>query len=283
MIDNFFAEQSFLSQSIITIDQQRQKLNEIVDYFKKNGIGYEVMLDYVAKKRGLPVEVIRDSDAFFIDDGTPIMLIPEEYRHDSYGICKGSRVIYAGRCIYPVKDVKGNVMGFCGWEPSIQPKYLDSKNYGYKAKRNVLYGMEMLPEYYTNDRPVIVVEGLVDCLLLRYLGKQALATLGSMLTGYVEVILRRFGDRLIVMPDNDNYTGEVEGKTSGEEFVKQVFNKLPKARVFQTMNFNDLNDVWREGEEHQNALREDLNNITNICYIYKELRQRSKPKWRKYG
>lgn len=280
-MDNFYAEQSFLTQQIVTIDEQRQTLNDIVKYFQKTEPGYETMLQFVADKRGLPVGVIRNSDAFFIDDGKPLMSIPEEFRHESYGICRNNRVVYAGRCVYPVKDVKGNVMGFCGWEPSIQPKYLDSKNYGYKAKRNVLYGMEMLPEYYTSTKPVVLVEGLVDCLLLRYLGVQALALLGSMMTGYIVVILKRFGNRLIVMPDNDNYTGDVEGQTSGEGFVKQTFKVLPEARVFQTINFNDLNDCWRGGEEHQEALKQDLANIDNRCYLYKELRQRSKPKWRR--
>lgn len=280
-MNNFFAEQSLLFQSVVSIEDNRKILNGIPEYFKKNEPGYEAMLNYVAELRQLPVEVIRDSGAFFIDEGTPYLMIPEEYRHDSYGLCKNNRVIYAGRCIYPVYDVRGDVMGFCGWEPDLEPKYLDSKNYGYKAKRNTVYGMEKLPEYYSNNKPVVVVEGLVDCLILRYLGVQSLALLCSMITGYVEVILKRFGDRLVVMPDNDNYTGDVEGKTAGEGFVKQVFYKLPEARVYQTINYNDINDVWRAGEEQRNDISADLQNIDNMFYAFKEIRQRFKPNWRR--
>lgn len=282
-MSNFYAEQAFLFQSVVTIEEQRKRLNEVVKYFKENEAGYEPMLQYVAGLRALPVEAIRGADAFFINEDTPLAVIPEEYRHESYGICNRNRVIYAGRCIYPVKDVNGDVMGFCGWDPNKVPKYLDSKNYGYKAKSNSLYGMERLKEYYSNDKPVILVEGLVDCLLLRSIGVQALALLGSMLTSYVTVILSRFGDRLVVVPDNDNVDGLAVDRTAGEGFVQQVFRKLPKARVYQTIEFNDLNDCWRAGEEHKIALAEDFKNINNMFYQFKEIRQRFKPKWRGYA
>ena len=274
MSSNFFAEQNFLFQSIVTIEEQRKKLNELAEYFKVNEEGYEDMLHYVASKRQLKYETIKESGAFFINEDTPIALIPEEYQHESYGLCRNNRVMYAGRCVFPVYDVKGDIMGFCGWDSVLKPKYLDSMNYGYKAKRNCFYGMERLNEYYNNSKPVIVVEGLFDCLLLRELGLQSFAMLGSMLSYYVVIILKRFGNRLIVIPDNDNYEGLTVEETAGEGFVNQVFRKLPEARVFQTVNFKDLNDCWRD-EEHKQYLETDLKNIGSMLYSYKELRQRA--------
>lgn len=278
MSANFFDEQNLLFQSIVTIEDQRKKLNELVEYFKVNEEGYEEMLEYVSSKRQLKYETIKESGAFFINDEKPIALIPDEYRHESYGICRNNRVVYSGRCVFPVYDVRGDVMGFCGWDDVLKPKYLDSMNYGYKAKRNCFYGMEKLSEYYSSNKPVVVVEGLFDCLLLRENGVQALATLGSMISGYVLVILKRFKDRLIMMPDNDNYDGTVIGETAGEGFVSQVFRKLPDARVFQTINFKDLNDCWRDSEEHRLALLDDLKHIDTMLYSYKEIRQRARPR-----
>lgn len=279
---NFFAEQAILYQALTTIEDQRKELNEIVDYFKKSEPGYEAMLREGEKRRKIPVEIFRGVDAFFINDNTPINSIPEKYRHDSYGICNGSRVKYAGRFIFPVKDVRGYVMGFCGWDPSSDVKYLDSKNYGYKAKRNSLYGMELLPVYYNNNLPVVLVEGLMDCLVIRSCGQQCLATLGSSINGYVETILKRFGDRLYVMPDNDNYEGTAEERTAGENFVQQVFRKLPMAKVYQTIHFNDPNDALRSDNSKQvEEFKADIQNLGNMFYDFKEIRQRFKPKWRK--
>ena len=65
-------------------------------------------------------------------------------------------------------------------------------------------------EYYDNDKPVYLVEGIVCCLYLRSKGFQAFASLGSHLTPYVITILSRFGNRLIVIPDNDTIGKSVE-------------------------------------------------------------------------
>lgn len=275
MISNFYAEQAFLQAQIVSISEQRKKLNEIVSFFK--GLDrYEGFVRFMSKQRCLPEWIIRESDCFLIDEFMPIKDIPEEYRHESYGLCRGNYILYHGRAVYPVKDCSGDVMGFCGWDPVVQPKYMDSKNYGYKAKSTSLYGMENIAEYYKSDSPVFVVEGLVDSLVIRSLGFQALATLGSGLSMYQAAILKRFGRRLVVVPDNDNYDGTKSESTAGEHYVKQVLYSIPDAKVFQPVNFNDLNDIIKAGGEHANALKEDLANINNIFYPFKELRQRTK-------
>lgn len=273
---------SDFSGCITTIKEQRQLLTEMVDWFCSLDNQSEA-LTIVAKERGLLPVTLKQHNCFFIDEETVLADIPDKYRDETLGLIRNKYIVYLGRFVYPVKDPNGLVMGLCGWDPYVQPKYLDSKNFGYKAKHNTMYGMEKLFEYYTNDKPVVVVEGIVDCLLLRENGMQALAVLGSMLSSYVITILSRFGDRCIVITDNDNYLGTAEDKTSGEGFVKQVHWKLPQARVYQTTTAKDLDDVYRSSEESKNNLIEDLKNIDNMFYEFKELRQRIKPSRRKIG
>ena len=69
----------------------------------------------------------------------------------------------------------------------------------------------------------------------------------------------------------------------GEGFAKQVFYKLPKARAYQTISAKDLDDVVRISEEKRQSLVDDLLNIDNMFYDFKEIRQRVKPTWRKIG
>lgn len=270
---------SDFSGGISTIRDQRLILTEMVNYFTsredQNG-----PLEWLSKERGIPLEVLKEHDVFFIDDDTMASDIPEEYRNENLGICRYVYVVYEGRIVYPVKSPEGLVMGFCGWTlDEGVVKYLDSKNFGYKAKFNTMFGMEKLLDYYKSSNIVVLVEGIVDCLWLRSIGVNAFALLGSMLTSYVTTILLRFKDRLVVIPDNDNFKGVAEDRTAGEGFVKSALYLLPEARVFQTTSAKDLDDVIRNTGRKE-LLTEELLNLNNIFYDFVELRQRVKQKWR---
>lgn len=276
---------SDFSGGVVSINSQRELMTNMVKYFTSLPEN-DGPIEWLSEERHIPLEVLKEHDVFFIDEDVLQIEIPEEYRDETLGLCRWHYIVYSGRIVYPVKSPKGLVMGLCGWtKDDGEVKYLDSKNFGYKAKYNSMYGMEKLYEYYTSKKPVVLVEGIVDCLLLRSFGIQAFALLGSLLTTYVITILSRFKDRLVVIPDNDNYKGIAEDKTAGENFVKQVFYKLSEARVYQTTSAKDLDDVIRLSEEKKIELINDLNNIDNLFYEFKELRQRTKPTWRKikYG
>lgn len=281
MSDLFISD---FSGGVVSINQQRELMTEMVKYFTSRPEN-EGPIEWLSEERHIPLYILKEHDVFFIDEDELKRDIPEKFQDETLGLCKWKYIIYAGRIIYPVKSPKGLVMGLCGWTKDDEVKYLDSKNFGYKAKYNSMYGMEKLYDYYKSTKPIILVEGIVDCLLLRSLGLQSFALLGSLLTPYVTTILSRFGDRLIVIPDNDNFKGVAEDKTAGEGFANQVFYKLPLARVYQTTTAKDLDDVVRISDESRAMLVNDLMNIENIFYDFKELRQRVKPTWRKikYG
>ena len=134
---------------------------------------------------------------------------------------------------------------------------MDSQNYGYKAKETTCYGMELLPEYYASDKPVYIVEGIVCCLYLRSKGFQSLALLGSSITRYMQIILSRFGSRLIVIPDNDacgKTLEDVDSEMAGERFVLQAKRALPKAIIIQSVIAKDIDDT----RKINNYVYEDL-------------------------
>lgn len=239
-----------------SIDDVREDLGNIVKYFQSKDYHEHAMDLFMVQYRKFPMEVAIESDAFCVDEEIPLCDIPDWMKHDSLGLVKNNYVTMWGRCVFPVKDVMGNVMGFCGWDPFVDPKYLDSKNYGYKAKQTTLYGMEKLPEYYNSKKPVFVVEGLMCCLYLRWKGFQALATLGSHLTPYVIQILSRFGNRLVMIPDNDE---------TGDKYIKQIKRSLPKALIVQPLVGKDI-DGCRKFDDglYEETLLKDLQNISNI-------------------
>ena len=251
-----FEDDYSYDEQFFSIEDTRQDLDRVVKYFRSLPYHEHAMQLSVVDYRKLPMSVADDADCFWIDEELLIGELPEWIRVDSLGIVKKNKYMpMFGRLIYPVKDVKGDVMGFCGWDPFVTPKYLDSKNYGYKAKLTTVYGMEKLPEYYSSTKPIFVTEGIVDALYLRWKGYCSLALLGSHMTPYVTQILKRFGNRLIMIPDNDE---------AGTSLVQQVKRTLPKSIIIQSRYGKDIDGCRKLNDgEYENELLSELSSLNN--------------------
>jgi hypothetical protein len=252
-----------LAEREYSIEETRKDMSRMVDWFC-NLPDQEQYLDIALQKyRHIPIELGKKQKIFFVDDEMLPAHMPEEFRSESLGFVRGSHIVYAGRLVYPVMDIKGDVMGFCGWDKFTKPKYMDSHNQGYKAKATTFYGMELLPEAYRSNLPIYLTEGIVCALYLRSKGFLAFASLGSQLTPYVIAILKRFGRRLCVIPDNDTVGKSVEEindskRTAGEGYVTQVKRFLPQATVLQSVIAKDPDDtrLFEDGKYEQRFLYE---------------------------
>jgi len=242
-----------------TVKDSRRDLNQMVGFF----LGLAQQKEWVevafCTERQLPMWVAEKQRVFFCPDDFRVSDLPDEFQAEALGMVKGKHIVYAGRLVYPVMDVQGDVMGFCGWDKFVSPKYLDSKNHGYKAKRTTVYGMEQMGVYYGEQKPVYVVEGIVCALYLRSKGYQALALLGSSIPEYIAVMLRRFGRRLIVIPDNDaiGKSGTELNNLSGEHLARQAKKLLPEALVVQSLLAKDIDDS-RKVEGMEDTLLQEL-------------------------
>ena len=249
-VDNFFAE---LQMSTMLQEDDairfRKLNNRILDVFKGMPDRMEWLTIFAEKVRQLEVQTLVDADSFMVQPDTPATVLPDELRVDGTGFCRGTMLVYDGRYVYPVKDTHGDVMGWVGYDKFDPPKYLDSQTYGYKAKDTTLWGMERLPDYYRSTEPVFITEGLVCALWLRQEGFQAMASLGSHITPYVIEILKRFGERLIMVPDADE---------AGLKYKTQCRYALPKARVMQSRVAKDIDDSRK--------LNDDLKPELLKCY-----------------
>lgn len=255
--DEFYGE---IYEEHYSIEDVRKDLNRVVDFFRSKEYHQMAMEVALRDDRQLSMEIIEDCKAFFIPEDTTISELPDWMLQDSLGMVKFKKYItYLGRVVYPVFDVHKDVMGFCGWEKFSKelgvPKYLDSRNSGYVAKQASVYGMEKIEEYYNSNKPVYVVEGIVCCLYLRSQGFQALALLGSNLTPYVTQILRRFGRRLILIPDNDD---------AGNSLATMAKYRLKGCTIIQVAKGKDI-DGCRLYEDHslEEQLLQELKSLSN--------------------
>lgn len=246
-----------------SVEDIRQDLGRVVGFFRQQPYHKDAM-SALSAERKLPIELLEEQKCFYVPEDMIVSTeIPPWMLNDSLGMIANRKyLIYNGRMVYSVMDPIGEVMGFCGWEKynkrddgTTVPKYLDSRNYGYKAKETTLYGMEKLEEYYKSNKPVFVTEGIVCCLYLRSKGYQALALLGSHMTPYVIQILKRFGRRLILVPDCDE---------AGDSLVKQTKYVLKGCTIVQVMKGKDI-DGCRTLDDgiYENQLLVDLNKLQN--------------------
>lgn len=160
-------------------------------------------------------------------------------------------------------------MGFVGYDKFEEPKYLDSKNHGYKAKSTTFFGMEKLPEYYKSDH-IIIVEGIVCMAWLRQERFNAVASLGSYLNPYASRIFRRFGNKAIFIPDGDE---------AGAKYAKSVKFELPQARVLRPITDKDVDDTrngkaknlsYEAQQLHSARVAEELRNIVKNPFCKRE-------------
>lgn len=260
-------ELQMLAEAEFSIEDTRQDLNAIVEFFRNQEYHEHAANIAFVQERELPKFLVDECKLFFVDEDYSVADLPDSFKAESLGFVKKNFILFNGRLVFPVMDVKGDAMGFCGWDKFEQPKYLDSRNHGYKAKATTFYGMEKLSEYYRSDKPLYVVEGIICCLYLRSIGLQAIALLGSSITPYVMQILKRFGKRLVVIPDNDiigKTPEEINEIPAGEHLVKQIKRNIPTARVIQSTVAKDVDDTRKiVDHKYEEQFKKELEMVAN--------------------
>lgn len=247
------------------VEEVYDKLEAIADWFRSQDYHDHMMYLYLEDFRKLPASVAKDSGAFAVPDESeiPINVYPEWMRDFRLGFIKNNQLVMQGRCVFPIKNSKGRIIGFLGWDPFATPKYRDSSNAGYKANATTFLGMENIGEYYSSDKPVFITEGSMCTFYLRSKGFQSMSSLGSHLTKYQIQILKRFGRRCVIVVDNDD---------AGFSYAKQVKYALPQATVVMCEHGKDIEGCRKEDDHaYEQSLLNDLRNISNPFYRPVEL------------
>ncbi len=114
--------------------------------------------------------------------------------------------LFAGRLIIPIRDLKGNTLGFGGRTLSdMGPKYINSPETELFRKREILFGFHEGLGYIRDKKRAILVEGYFDVMSMHQEGfQEAVAVMGTsfgedhakLLSGYVQEIVLIFdGDQ----------------------------------------------------------------------------------------
>ncbi len=114
--------------------------------------------------------------------------------------------MFRHRLMFPIQDLKGDVIGFGGrvLDKEQTPKYLNSPESEIFHKGKTLYGLNVTGKFIREQNQVLIVEGYMDLLALYSAGiKNSVATLGTAFTVDHAKLLKRFSDNIVIVFDGD--------------------------------------------------------------------------------
>ncbi|MFA6384650.1 MAG: toprim domain-containing protein, partial [Candidatus Omnitrophota bacterium] len=187
-------------------------------------------------KRGITPETARTFRLGFARDGWDDLVKHLTIKKLEHGLAEKAGLILAGqnhgyydrfrnRIVFPIADVKANVLGFGArvLDQSL-PKYINSPETPVYVKGNHLYGLNLAKESIKEEDRVVVVEGYLDCIMPYQAGlRNIVASLGTALTPNQARLLKRYTHNVCLVYDGD-MAGQMASVRSLDIFIDEGIN-----------------------------------------------------------
>ena len=165
---------------------------------------------------------------------------------------------FRNRLMFPIIDVRGNVVGFGGRVlDKSEPKYLNSNETLIFNKRKNLFGMNFAKK--TKQPNIILVEGNIDVVTLHQFGfDNAVASLGTSLTEDQVTLLSRYTDEVIL-----TYDGDEAGQRAAKRAIPMLEKAGIKVRVLQVHDAKDPDEFLQKfgADRFKLLLEESANRV----------------------
>ncbi|MBE6958494.1 MAG: DNA primase [Ruminococcaceae bacterium] len=163
---------------------------------------------------------------------------------------------FRNRLMFPIIDVRGNVVGFGGRVlDDSKPKYLNSNETLIFNKRKNLFGLNFAKK--TKENAIILVEGNIDVVTLHQYGfDNAVASLGTSLTEEQVTLLARYTEEVIL-----TYDGDAAGQQAAKRAIPMLEKAGIKVKVLQVKDAKDPDEYLHKfGADRFRLLLEDSSN-----------------------
>lgn len=175
------------------------------------------------------------------------------------------------RVMFPIIDVRGNVLGFGGRKLSdYGPKYLNTSDTVAFKKSYNLFSLNFAKN--TNEEYFLLVEGYMDVIALYQAGfSNAIATLGTSLTQGQAKIISRYKNRVILSYDSDG-----AGQKATERAIPILRNEGLDVRVLNMGNQKDPDEYIKSyGKDGPARFKVLINNsVKDIDYKLNKLKMK---------
>lgn len=163
---------------------------------------------------------------------------------------------FRNRLMFPIIDVRGNVIGFGGRVlDDSKPKYLNSNETIIFNKRNNLFGLNFAKK--TKENYIILVEGNIDVVTLHQFGfDNAVASLGTSLTEEQVTLLSKYTEQVVL-----TYDGDEAGQRAAKRAIPMLEKAGIKVKVLQVKDAKDPDEFLHKfGADKFKLLLEDSSN-----------------------
>ena len=169
---------------------------------------------------------------------------------------KGVHDVFRNRLMFPVIDVRGNVIGFSGRILGDgEPKYLNSRETPVFNKSRNLFALNLAKK--SKNGYILLTEGNIDVVSLHQAGfDSAVASLGTSLTPEQARLISRYSSEVVIAYDNDG-----AGQKASQRAIGILENLDLKVKVLQMTGAKDPDEfIKARGPDAFRALIEGSEN-----------------------
>ena len=165
---------------------------------------------------------------------------------------------FRDRLMFPIIDVRGNVIGFGGRIIKNDPnaaKYLNSPETMIFNKRKNLFGLNLAKK--SKENSLILVEGNIDVVTLHQYGfDNAVASLGTSLTDEQAALMTRYAEQVILI-----YDGDKAGQNATQRAIPILEKAGLQVKVLQLKDAKDPDEFLKKfGADRFKLLLEESSN-----------------------
>ncbi|MEN9938652.1 MAG: hypothetical protein RLZZ387_5231 [Chloroflexota bacterium] len=164
---------------------------------------WSLLLGYLTERRGFTPEDVEAAGLAIRRDGRS----QQSGQHNDSS--KPAAPLYydrfRGRLMFPIRNVKGEVIGFGGRAlGDQQPKYMNSPQTPLFDKSKVLYGLDLARDAIRSADATVIVEGYVDVIIAHQYGfRNVVAPLGTALTSEHVGLVKKLAHTVYLALDAD--------------------------------------------------------------------------------
>ncbi len=256
--------------------QIMSQASDIYEFYLKNTVEGQKALDYL-NKRNLNEEIIKRFHIGLSSHNENILvktlldngkILPLDLQELGLVGNNNNRYfdLFNGRVMFPLKDLKGNIVGFSGriYDSQSNSKYINSQENIIFKKSNILYNYSDAFNDIKLKGHVIIFEGFMDVIAAFRAGvNNTLATMGTALTEEQIKIILKLTNNITLCYDGDD-PGIEASKRAIKLFAKYGVNVK---MVMLPLGMDPDDYINKYGAEATKDLLLN-NNLSSVDYLY---------------
>ncbi len=171
---------------------------------------------------------------------------------------KGVHDIFRSRLMFPIIDVRGNVIGFSGRILGDgEPKYLNTRETPVFNKSRNLFALNLAKK--SRSGYILLAEGNIDVVSLHQAGfDSAVASLGTALTPEQARLISRYANEVVIAYDNDG-----AGQKAAQRAIGILENLDLKVKVLRMTGAKDPDEFikLKGADAFKNLLEQSENHV----------------------